>query len=394
MKHEELVIDLAFSPDGTRLYDLRGSFCNAWEPDVLIRADDLDHDDKSSVNETLTSEPVLASDENSGTAITSLACGPSALFYCAGKEDGSVTIYDMETRERLRKVTNHSTSSSVIQLEWSETGRFLGSVDDSGRLIVKRLNAPTPKKNRWAVFPVCDMRMDNNDAIEQIHFSAGEDHLLISSSTSVCVWSLKAKDEVCRSTLSPSGGIWLNHPRSSASIVLIIGIGELHYGWHDLEPIAPHEQSPGAMDGQVSTEPREKIQKVVQIGKKWLLMEVISDSYQENASPQRHFDLLDLAAIELDPNPGQQRTSRYIVKGLNDYIRELIGCSQDRVVFLDHQFWVCTWEVEPNYTTHKRHFFLPKDWINPTTLKMVLLNNHGTILYPKGGDVAILKSDI
>ncbi|KAK6223889.1 hypothetical protein LQW54_000033, partial [Pestalotiopsis sp. IQ-011] len=89
MKHEELVADLAFSPDGTRLYDLRGSFCNVWEPDVLIRADDLDHDDESSVNETITSEPVLASDNHSHLAVTALACGPSAQFYGVGKEDGS-----------------------------------------------------------------------------------------------------------------------------------------------------------------------------------------------------------------------------------------------------------------------------------------------------------------
>ncbi|KAI0107446.1 hypothetical protein GGR51DRAFT_570813 [Nemania sp. FL0031] len=389
MKHDELVIDLAFSPDGTRMYDLRGSFCNVWEPDVLIRADD-----KSSANETMTSEPVIAGDDHSHTAITSLACGPSARFYCAGKEDGSVTIYDMETGERLRKVTNHSTSSSVIQLEWSKSGRFLGSVDDSGRLIVKRLEAPTPQKDRWAVFPVCDIRMGDNDAIKQIHFSAGEDYLFIASSTSCCVWSLKAKSEVCRSRLSPHEGIWLNHPRSSASIVLITGTGELQYNWHDLSPITIAEQSSRATDNQALRVPREKIQEVVQIGKRWLLMEVISDSYQEHARPRRYFEIMDLMTIELDPHPNKERTSRYHVKGLNDHIRELIGCSQDRVVFLDHQFWVCTWEVEPNYTKHKRHFFLPKDWINPTTLKMVLLNKQGTILCPKGGDVAIIKSDV
>ncbi|KAI1423684.1 hypothetical protein F5Y12DRAFT_517419 [Xylaria sp. FL1777] len=395
IEHDELVIDLAFSPDGTRLYDLRGSFCNVWEPEVLIRADDLDRDEKSSTNEAITSEPVLDSSGHSRTAITSLACGPSTRFYCAGKEDGSVTIYDMNTGQKLRKVTNHSTSSAVIQLEWSETGRFLGSVDDSGRVIVKRLDAPTPKKNRWAVFPVCDIRISNNDPIEQIHFSADENYLLIASSTSGCVWSLRTKSEVCRSKLFPYGGIWVNHPRDNASMVLITGTEELQYNWHDLSPISHDEQSPTAMDDQVSRTSREKIQEAVEIGKKWLLMEVTSDShYQEHTGLRRYFELLDLATIGLDRQPRQKRTSRYLVKGLNDHIRELIGCSQDRVVFLDHQFWVCTWEIEPNYTKHKRHFFLPKDWINPTTLEMIFLNKHGTILCPKGGDVAVINSDV
>ncbi|KAL8816218.1 MAG: hypothetical protein Q9191_008367, partial [Dirinaria sp. TL-2023a] len=36
LKYEELVTDMAFSPDGTRCYDIRGLFCNVWEPDALI----------------------------------------------------------------------------------------------------------------------------------------------------------------------------------------------------------------------------------------------------------------------------------------------------------------------------------------------------------------------
>lgn len=395
MKHEELVADLAFSPNGTKLYDLRGSFCNVWEPDVLIRADDLDHDDESSVNETITSEPVLASDNHSHLTVTSLACGSSAQFYSVGKEDGSVTIYDMQTGERSRKVTNHSSSSSVIQLKWSDTGRFLVSVDDSGRFIVKRLESPTPKKDKWDVFPICDVRMGNNDAIEQIHFGAGEKLLFIASSTSGCVWNLESKAEVCRSTLSPHQGIWRNHPRISTQTVLISGMEELQYKWQDLSPVVPNGQSHSkSRPGQSSRAPRQKVQEVVPIGTKWLLMKITSDGHEGHAAPRRYFELLDLATIELSPESNDRRTTRQQVEGLEDHMRELIGCFQDRVVFLDHQFWVCTWEVERNYTRHKRHFFLPKDWINLTTLKTILINKHGYILCPKGGNVAIIKSGL
>ncbi|KAI0525901.1 hypothetical protein F5B22DRAFT_642058 [Xylaria bambusicola] len=328
-KHDELVTDLAFSPDGTRLYDIRGSLCNAWEPDALIRADD-----KSSVNETITSEPVLVTDDYSRVNMTSLAC------------------------ER---------AFESFLLRW--------------------LEAPTPKKDRWAVFPVCDIRMGDNHVLEHINFSASEEYLCIASSASSHIWSLKAKREFCRIKLSSHGGIWLNHPKSNASIVLITGVRELGY-------IPNLDSIIGAMRGQVPAVPGQKIQEVVQISKKWLLMDVISDNHQEHTAPRCYFELLDLATLDFNSPASQKRTSRHLVDGLDNHIRELIGCSQDRVVFLDHQFWVCTWEVELRYSKHKRHFFLPKDWIDLIALKMVILNTRGAILCPKRGVVATIRSAI
>lgn len=48
LKYEELVTDMAFSPDGTQFYHIRGTFCNVWEPDALIRSQDIDQDSASS----------------------------------------------------------------------------------------------------------------------------------------------------------------------------------------------------------------------------------------------------------------------------------------------------------------------------------------------------------
>ncbi|KAK0618905.1 hypothetical protein B0T14DRAFT_197806 [Immersiella caudata] len=36
----ELSADLALSPSGNRFYDIRGSVCNVWEPDALVRIDE------------------------------------------------------------------------------------------------------------------------------------------------------------------------------------------------------------------------------------------------------------------------------------------------------------------------------------------------------------------
>ncbi|KAL8909938.1 MAG: hypothetical protein Q9171_004759 [Xanthocarpia ochracea] len=52
-------------------------------------------------------------------------------------------------------------------------------------------------------------------------------------------------------------------------------------------------------------------------------------------------------------------------------------------------FWLCKWAMEPVYSKHKRHFFLPKDWLSPTALRLIALDEQGTLLCPRNGEVAI-----
>src|SRR5271154_3145148 len=93
LKSDELVTDLAFSADGTRFYDIRGSFCNVWESDVLIRANDIEEDEMSSTYETLTSEPTMATNDRSSEVVTAIACDSTNNVYCCGFDDGTVSIF-------------------------------------------------------------------------------------------------------------------------------------------------------------------------------------------------------------------------------------------------------------------------------------------------------------
>ena len=72
-------------------------------------------------------------------------------------------------------------------------------------------------------------------------------------------------------------------------------------------------------------------------------------------------------------------------------VRRLIGTYQDRIVFLDQDYWLCTWEIDADVNDVKRHFFLPRDWLNPVTLQMAVLDAQGTFLCPKHGRVAIVR---
>lgn len=413
MRYDELVTDLAFSPDGARFYDLRGSFCNAWEPDALIRAENIERDDTSSTYETVTSEPALASDDGSRVPVTALVCDSSDRHYCVGKEDGSVTIHKITNGEKSRKVSNHASSSSVIQLAWSKSDGFLASVDDSGRIIVKRLEPPTPEKDRWAVYPVLDIRMDEDAVVHQVLFGNPEGHLLIVTSSYVCLFSLKKKKQICRKALASEGRTWLSHPKDHGGFICIDGHTQQQYTWKDLEPVAG--TSTTARGDDLSTlQPDAKlarsVQQTVQVRDQWVLLELAEAAntataqlYSQRGNDRRDFELLNLqklpgissSAVRTIPPPSVPMSAtpaRQTLHGLAPHIKQFVGCFQDRVVFLDHQYWLCTWEMELTYTKHKRHFFLPKDWLSPTALQMLALNKKGVLLCPRNGEVAVVRS--
>lgn len=79
------------------------------------------------------------------------------------------------------------------------------------------------------------------------------------------------------------------------------------------------------------------------------------------------------------------------ITGLSGEASRLIGSLQGQLVFLDsqHAFW--TWDMSPGGGGFERHFFLPKDWVSPSIIKLCAMNNFGTILCPKNGEVAVIR---
>lgn len=416
-RYDGLVTDLSFSPDGTRFYDLRGSFCNAWEPDALIRADNLDRDDLSStLDATMTSEAVEANDDSSRVPVTALVCDSSDRYYCVGKEDGSVTIHNIADGTRSRKVVSHATSCSVIKLAWSASDKYLASVDDSGRIIVKRLEPPgtatgngSGKRGKWAVFPVLDIRMEDDAVVRQVLFGNRDSSLLTTSASRVGLFSLRQRREVCRKETDSEGRAWFNHPRDPALVVRLGAHTHQQYFWKDLSPVHGHGAEPSTeLADDTPQVPPRVIQQKVQVRDQWVLVELKASSPDDNTAelyppPQRNareFELLNLhklpgnsSATRVASSQSAAATSmRQTLQGLAPHVKQLVGCFQDRVVFLDHRYWLCTWELALAYSKHKRHFFLPKDWVSPAALQMLALNKKGVLLCPRNGEVAIVRS--
>ena len=96
LSSENLVIDLAFSPDCKRFYDLRGSSVNAWELNSLLRfsdtgeaASDTASDYQASTSMSHISEAWVVSID----PISALAAAPGSQLYCVSHENGTVNLF-------------------------------------------------------------------------------------------------------------------------------------------------------------------------------------------------------------------------------------------------------------------------------------------------------------
>ena len=384
VNENEFIEDLVFSPDSQRFYDLRGPICNVWEPDALIRPDEQELEDRGS---SVVTEPVITRDESSQTQVTALSYGFGDKYFCAGREDGTVSIHDAEDGKRMRKIPAHSSTSSVINLFWSSSGKYIVSGDDSGRIVVKRVELK--EGSTWAVFPALDFRV--GEPVEQFLLNESEKLLLISASSTDRVWDIKAKKEsCCQYWGSKQGRRWIQHPFKRELLIWIDPFGVHTYSWKALAH-TDSEQPLSAQSSSIQTTTSHgKVVYWVALtnNKRYIIYLSGSGHTGARLSSGLHLEFLSTSDLQV-----QHPHSLAIdcMADLAAQIKRLIGTYQDRIVFLDHDSWLCTWSIDTGPDDVKRHFFLPKDWLNHNSLRMATLNAEGTFFCPKHGDVAIVR---
>lgn len=402
ISESEFIWNLAFSPDAQRFYDIRQSTCNVWEPDALIRPDELELEDQSSFDGvSIMRDPVISHDESSQSLVTSLATDSKDQYYCCGREDGTVIIHDAIEGKKIRKVYSHGPGNSVVVLAWSRSGRYIVSGDDASRVVAKKLEVK--EAGKWGVYPVFDFRV--SEAVQQILFSVDEKRVLISMSSTDLVWGFKEKRELCRKQwVSRQGRRWVEHPLNHDLLIWIDAAGCFHtYNWATLRhsdsslpsPVASVHPAQGVCSMQTSmrADSHERLVQWVAVtsDKRYLVYETLPTTSHTRAVPQKGLHLEFLSASDLAIYHPHLLESECMAD-LAGQVRRLIGTFKDTIVFLDQSYWLSTWKIDTSITEVRRHFFLPRDWLNVSTLQMATLNAHGTFFFPKHGDVAIVRN--
>lgn len=286
-----------------------------------------------------------------------------------------MVIHDGQSGQKIRKLFAFEQSNSVTFVEWSISGKYLVMSSDFGRVVSKQLEVKG--EGQWAVFPVINLEL--GEPILQLVFSNDERLLLISTDSRDCVWDLKGKLQLCQVPRADRAeGKWLADPMNTDMALWINGKNINQYLWTNLtlnEKSNHLQREIGPADG------------VVMVVKKVAL----------TANSQN-------MVYEVAPHLSTGPTSLWILStsslsyswkaDLSERVRSFLGMIEDKVVFLDYEHWLCTWEIDAKSVDIHRHFFLPNDLLNTGALQLARHTRQGTVYFPKFGSVIIIRNGI
>jgi len=241
------VTDLAIDPVERRIYDIRESFCNIWEPNSLLRLWETDDkaSDTASARESSTQVSVYSEASGEGSQpLTALAVDKNTFNYSVGDDEGVVTFF---TRDGDMISELPQTFMTVEHICWSDNGTCVASSDLSRRVTVKSID---PMKVNAAPKPLLTVKEE--EPIKQLLLSPMGEYLLISTDRCLTIWSLDKK-QVVSSRPQTARYYWTNSP-SDPDQLIGFGYSELQISmWEGLGTTWQLDIDRSTVDGLAST---------------------------------------------------------------------------------------------------------------------------------------------
>ncbi|EXJ69374.1 uncharacterized protein A1O5_07410 [Cladophialophora psammophila CBS 110553] len=427
------VANLAIDPNDTRIYDIRESFCSVWKPNALVRmweTEDRSSETMSNRESTLTSHVSETSFETL-QPITMLAVEPGGLSYASGNDDGLVVHF---TKGGNAVSELFQTFMAVDHICWSTDGRFVAAASSMGRrLFVKQVNHSDPTEKPK---PVMTGRED--DAIRQILLSSLGDFLLVATDRFINIWATHEQQII---STRPQTALhrWLNSPYDATRVIGFSFQGVQIIDWQDATTMRRIALDRSLVDGAVAqpghvwmhrrpssqypmspSETQEVVDKIIYTVDGTMALVATSRSTHQGRYERQHMlinvtnltGMTHLITIPANPFPLELQTHMAKPLGFLEVDNMARGrLSANRIpsttvtrptthhvlAFLDHNFWVCTYTMNESNQGHgrvKRHFFLPRDWINLDWLDLAIMRPDGVLLCPRNGEIALVENGV
>jgi WD40 repeat protein len=416
----DAVVNLQFGIDSRRLFDVRRTHANVWEPNVLVSlaqgsdqadqgsdvADDVEAISKG-VMQTLDLQDYV-------DTITSLSAQPKGTLYCHGTEAG-VAILEQLGSSHTYVLERSKSEMAIEDIAWSGDGSLIAIADLGGKLTVKMIEQGFDTPN---ISPKFDSTIPDRRGVEQILFHPNHKAVLAVTQTHLLCQNIES-GELQRTALEPqmTDLRWIRHPLHQD---WLLGFGSdciLAFAWDTLELVQRFCFSrPGALWRNIGPTGHEsekncpeELVVVVNMpilstdGSKALLE--VSTSI---ARGQREHNYFIFSLADIKP---QQESLQYPISlspslvppNITERIRTPLGfLSGERLVFLDVDRWVCTWQstrrrssarhLSNDAPTISQHYFLPGDWINVSGNALCKILCDGTLLYPRNGNIATVQA--
>jgi WD40 repeat protein len=409
---------ITFSPDSRRIYDLRGQVCNAWEPNALIRLNDTE-ERESEIGSEIESTPAasMVSDTHSKARdrITAVAVCPGTRYYAVGNDAGLVQIFEhgkfISELWKCKSVFMEGMLMAV-HVDWAEDGKHVGIFELGGRVFIQKGERPSKPNTAWSFQEHLSVEVGVGvGGVQQILLNHTSTQFLVAYQTSINVWSCHTgkmvTSRIFEAKESPLR--WMNHPTDS-NLLMAFSLSHITvYKWYEMAMVATLDFAITPLTKIVSQNDQEqneskqevptssvistttRIQRLFLSPTKAHIIVQYSQSLSTTGTHHQTliFDkksLSDITQTKVAPIPIPDRIS-------NQVEVPLTVLSKNLFVFLDKQHWMCSFRIDANKSP-KRHFFLPRDWLNTDSLALCTMLSDGTFLCPKNGEVAAVKSAV
>ncbi|KAH8670390.1 hypothetical protein BGZ60DRAFT_486586 [Tricladium varicosporioides] len=373
---------LAFSADSFRLLDIRGSHCRVWDPTVLVRQDNLDEENSDTVSVSTAPQEMRLESQEEVSQVTSMIPHEESEGVFCGKDDGTVWLYSAESGLAIQNLFSHSHGVSIIHLSYDHTSQILSSTDSSSRVLAHNINL---QGSLWqAKKTTVDQRF--GVAVTQVITNTAGTRILISSNGKDVLYSVTAsafKALHSKQWAEPTIHCWLKHPINDDQIILLTAEKAQIYSWTSLEQLTAE----AGLSLPSSEEFGSQLIQSANLCTNDTLFVIASKSSKDQSTTRvffRSISSLTTNAPQLTP------LKSYLP--LATQIRYFIGSLHHKIIFLNHEAWICS--AEPNPTGSLiviRHFFIPSDWLSAVTELMIKVTSRGDIVFVKRHEVAFIK---
>ncbi len=436
------VISLAIDPNDTRIYDIRESFCSVWEPNALIRMWETEDKSSETMSARGSTQATQVSEATFETLqpITTLAVESESLSYAIGNDDGLVTH---STKEGAIASELIQTFMTVEHVCWSDNGRYVAASGLGRRIFVKEVDQARPSQMSKSI-----MTGKEEDPIRQILLSPTGIFLLVATDRFLNIWSIHEKQIV---STRPQVTLhrWLNSPSDGTKVVGFSFADIQVIDWHEATSERRLTLDRSLVDSTANQTPRDRLHRshsaqypmspteTDEVVDKLLLTVdgttslTVTSQRTLQGRRERQYMLVNLASltgssctvvtatalppdlqahmsiplgfVATDASSATRRKS-FLPETTTPNPSDIVSPpptmatprTTDHVLaFLDHEFWVCSYtlsETRPGRV--KRHFFLPRDWLNQDWLELAVMRRDGVLLCPRNGEVALVENGL
>ena len=415
---EDVVTAICFSPDCRRFYDLRGSYCNVWEPNVLIRlteSGDQSSDVESDIRSMSSISMVVSEAQADCSAtITCLSVNSEDSLACVGDDKGNVTLFHMKS-DTTMQIRSSPVGMGVERIIWSENGEIIAIEDLGRRLLAAKVSRSVDSKSGFLYKTetiLNDKISLKGDLTKQIVMDSRASRILAVGMEDAQLWNLESRSFIKFLAVSTSIQHWFNHPGDTSLLLAFSQNKVSAFSWDELI----HNESCN-WELALQTGPARDKEQLSHLDK-MLSGDLVSLEYSKQGHSNTEAPKVRFVRSS---SFGSTRTEVPVFELPSDVAslveRPVNVLGQDLFVFIDKSLWVCTWRLQlenrssfeerPTASQSKpldaetfgrlgvnRHFFLPRDWVTASSLALCRILNDGTFLCPRKGEVAMIRSGL